>query len=157
MIRLAQDGEAMLAKTIVDAAYGHYVARIGGLPGPMRDDYAARVAAGELYFCGDSPQRPPQGLLVLIDAPDHLLLDNIAVLPAAQGTGVGRALLAFVDAEAARRGYTELRLYTHEKMHENIALYARLGWEETSRATQNGLARVFFRKTVSVQGLPSRV
>jgi hypothetical protein len=28
---------------LVQAAYGHYVARIGGLPGPMTDDYAEVV------------------------------------------------------------------------------------------------------------------
>jgi GNAT superfamily N-acetyltransferase len=110
----------------------------------MGDDYAARIAAGQAFVTGD----PVKGLIVLIDAADHLLLDNIAVDPAAHGTGVGRALLQFADREAVRRGYGELRLYTHAKMTENVALYARSGWTETHRATQNGFPRVFFRKTV---------
>jgi len=85
---------------------------------------------------------------VLLAELDHLLLDNVAVDPAAQGTGLGRALIAFAEAEARRRGYAEMRLYTHETMTENIALYSRTGWTETGRGEQNGFARVFFRKPV---------
>jgi GNAT superfamily N-acetyltransferase len=51
-------------------------------------------------------------LIVLLPKPDHLLLDNIAVAPARQGSGLGRWLLAFAEAEAVRRGYGEIRLYT---------------------------------------------
>jgi GNAT superfamily N-acetyltransferase len=110
----------------------------------MADDYAGRIQAGEAFVTGD----PIHGLIVLIDEPDHLLLDNIAVAPASHGQGIGRALLQFADSEARRRGYAELRLYTHQLMTENIALYARSGWQETARATQNGFPRVFFRKPV---------
>ena len=38
--------------------------------------------------------------LVLQLAPDHLLINNIAVAPAAQGKGVGAHLLAFAEAQA---------------------------------------------------------
>ncbi|HYZ21397.1 MAG TPA: GNAT family N-acetyltransferase, partial [Rhodopila sp.] len=89
------------------------------------------------------------GLIVLIPKPDHLLLDNIAVDPARHSRGIGRALLRFAESEAARRGYTELRLYTHEKMTENLAMYPALGWQETGRAEQDGYHRVFFRKTAA--------
>jgi GNAT superfamily N-acetyltransferase len=87
-------------------------------------------------------------LIVLLAEADHLLLDNVAVDPAAQGQGVGRALIGFAAAEARRRGYREMRLYTHQMMTENIALYARTGWVETGRGEQGGFARVFFRKEV---------
>ena len=33
-------------------------------------------------------------------------------------------------------------------MHENIALYTRLGWQETGRGEQAGFQRVFMRKPV---------
>lgn len=52
------------------------------------------------------------GILVLLPKPDYLLLDNIAVDPVRQGAGLGRRLLAFAEAEAMRRGYREIRLYT---------------------------------------------
>jgi GNAT superfamily N-acetyltransferase len=52
-------------------------------------------------------------IIVLLPAPNYLLLDNIAVSPSRQGLGLGRQLLAFAEAEALRRGYREIRLYTH--------------------------------------------
>jgi GNAT superfamily N-acetyltransferase len=78
--------------------------------------------------------------------PDHLLVENIAVRPAAQGRGVGRVLLARAEELAAELGYGEVRLYTHETMTENIAYYPRRGYTETHRGGQDGYRRVFFRK-----------
>lgn len=127
---------------IVDAAYSPYIARIGKKPGPMNEDYAALLAAGHVWVAGT----PAAGLLVLLEQPDHMLLDNIAVDPARHGQGIGRALMRFAEAEAARRGHAELRLYTHETMTENIDLYARAGWSVTGRGVQDGFSRVFFRK-----------
>ena len=51
-----------------------------------------------------------------------------------------------LQAVALRRGVGEIRLYTHLTMHENIALYPRLGYQETGRGEQAGFQRVFFRK-----------
>jgi ribosomal protein S18 acetylase RimI-like enzyme len=143
-IRPANATDLDAVQRIVNAAYVKYVARIGKPPGPMLDDYAALIRSHCVWVAGE----PIAGLIVLIAEPDHLLLDNIAVDPTAQGTGLGRALMHFADTEARRRGYTELRLYTHQTMTENIALYARIGWTETGRSEQNGFARVFFRKAI---------
>ena len=145
-IRRATAADVPAIERVVHDAYVKYVARIGKPPGPMLDDYAARVAAGEVSVCVAA--ETIAGVLVLEPALDHLLLDNIAVAPAWQGRGVGRRLLDFADAEARRMGYPELRLYTHVLMHENIALYARLGWQETGRGDQAGFQRVFMRKMV---------
>jgi ribosomal protein S18 acetylase RimI-like enzyme len=83
---------------------------------------------------------------VLLLAPGYLLPDNIAVWPARQGLGLGRRLLIFAEAEALRRGYAEIRLYTHQTMDENQRLYASIGYEETGRGTEAGYDRVFMRK-----------
>ena len=141
-IRPADAADLPAVQRIVNNAYTKYIARIGKPPGPMNDDYAALIRAHQVWVMGD----PVAGAIVLLPEPDHLLLDNVAVDPAAQGQGVGRALIEFAEAEARRRGFGELRLYTHETMVENIALYARTGWAETGRAEQNGFARVFFSK-----------
>jgi GNAT superfamily N-acetyltransferase len=145
-VRPAVAADVPAIERIVHDAYVKYVARIGKPPGPMLDDYAARVAAGEVSVCADGEEIA--GILVLEPAADHLLLDNIAVAPAWQGRGVGRLLLDFADHQARRAGHAELRLYTHVLMHENIALYARLGWQETGRGEQAGFQRVFMRKAV---------
>ena len=84
------------------------------------------------------------GALVLEDlGHDALLLDNVAVAPSAQGKGYGRALVAFAEAEARRRGHGEVRLYTHVLMTENQALYARLGFKEIGRVKEKGYERLY--------------
>src|SRR5215831_16573479 len=124
-----------------------YIGRIGKPPGPMLDDYAARVSEGVVWVLENDTAIA--GIIVLLPAPDYLLLDNIAVSPPHQGAGFGRRLLAFAEAEALRRGYREIRLYTHQTMVENQRLYASIGYEETGRGTAAGYDRVFMRKPAS--------
>jgi ribosomal protein S18 acetylase RimI-like enzyme len=128
----------------VQRAYEHYVERIGMRPGPMDDDYDAAVRDGRAWVADDGGAIA--GLLVLKAHADHLLIENVAVEPARQGQGIGRALLAFAEERARELGLRELRLYTHVKMTENQALYARLGYREDERRSEQGLARVFMSK-----------
>jgi GNAT superfamily N-acetyltransferase len=131
---------------IVAEAYTKYIERIGKPPGPMLDDYAVHIRnhAAWVIECDGAVA----GLIVLLPEADHLLLDNVAVDPARHGRGVGKALMQFAEQEASRRGYSELRLYTHQMMTENLAMYPALGWQETGRGEQAGYQRVFFRKLV---------
>ena len=145
-IRLANGRDLPAIERIVADAYGKYIARIGKPPGPMLDDYAAHLRNGTIWVAED--EEMVAGLVVLLAGEDHLLLDNVAVDPARHGRGIGGALLRFAEREAVRRGYGELRLYTHETMTENLALYPALGWQETGRGEQDGYQRVFFRKPV---------
>ena len=86
------------------------------------------------------------GVLVMRPAEDHLFVDNVGVAPGHQGRGLGRELVAFAEARARRDGLPEVRLYTNEKMHENLTVYARLGFEETGRRLDGVYHRVFMRK-----------
>jgi ribosomal protein S18 acetylase RimI-like enzyme len=143
VIRPAVVGDAEAVREVVHAAYAHYVARIGKPPGPMLDDYARRIADGQAWVLEDAGRIV--GVLVLEEQTDTLLLDNIAVRPECQGAGHGRALMAFATAEARRRGFPAIRLYTHVLMTENQALYRRLGYVETGRATEKGFDRVYMQ------------
>ncbi len=145
-IRAASFADLPAILQIVNDAYTKYIARIGKPPGPMLDDYAAHVREHTAWVI--EQDGAVSGLVVLLPAPDHLLLDNVAVASAQHGRGLGRALMRFAEQEARRRGFAELRLYTHEMMTENLAMYAALGWEETARGEQAGFRRVFFRKPV---------
>ncbi|WP_018000439.1 GNAT family N-acetyltransferase [Paracoccus sp. N5] len=142
-IRPAGPGDVAPAARIVAAAYAGYVAMNGLVPGPMRDDYAARQREGVLWVLDDGAVR---GVLVLIAGADHLLLDNVAVDPAAQGMGYGRLLMDFAESHARRAGLPVVRLYTQEIMARNIAIYAARGYAETHRATELGLRRVYMEK-----------
>lgn len=148
MIRQARREDGPRLAEIVNAAYAIYVPRIGGKPGPMLEDYPDLAAKGLAHLWEEAGAI--LGFAVLIDGDGYLLLDNIAVAPEAQGKGVGGRLIAFVEAEAVRRGFPELRLYTNEKMTENLTLYPKLGFEETHRGRQAGFDRVFFRKRLSL-------
>lgn len=125
-------------------AYRHYTARIGRPPAPMEADYAAAVRDGTTWIAESDGRM--LGFVVLTDAEGHLLLENVAVDPLAQGRGVGGRLLALADDEARRRGYDEIRLYTNEAMTENLDYYPRKGYVETHRAEQDGYRRVFFTR-----------
>ena len=144
VIRAATPADLVAIAEIVDQAYRPYVARIGKPPGPMLDDYAGRVSAGAAWVLEQSAVIV--GLIVLLAEPNYLLLDNIAVAPTHQGLGFGRRLLAFAEAEALRRGYREIRLYTHQTMVENQRIYAAIGYVETGRGTEAGYDRVFMCK-----------
>jgi GNAT superfamily N-acetyltransferase len=148
MIRPAVAGDCAAVETIVREAYSIYVDRIGKPPGPMLDDYGALIGADAVSVL-EEPDGAIAAIIVLLPKPDHLLLDNIAVRQDRQGQGFGRRLIAFAEAEARRLGFCELRLYTHEKMTENIALYTRLGFVETARGHDAGYDRVFMTKRLA--------
>lgn len=145
-IRPATVDDISAIERIVRDAYSPYIQRIGATPGPMLDDYPARIAQGLVHVLLASGD--VQALLVLIPEPDCLLLDNIAVSPGAQGKGYGRHLLRFAEDEARRRGLAAIRLYTQEKMTENMGIYRRHGYVETHRAEEIGLKRVFMKKAL---------
>jgi ribosomal protein S18 acetylase RimI-like enzyme len=138
-------------RTIVEAAYAPYLARIGRAPAPVTADYAALVAAREAWV-GEADGRVV-GVLVIRPAGDVLELENVAVDPAFQGRGYGRALISFAEQQARELELPGVTLYTNEFMVENLRLYPRLGFVETGRRVEDGYRRVFFRKTLDARVL----
>ncbi len=157
-LRLAVPEDVSEVAALVDRAYTGYIVRIGRKPAPMLDDYAVLIADGLVrVLCRD---RRICGVLVLIEKDDHLLLDNVAVAPEAQGLGLGRRLVEAAEEIARNLGYATVRLYTHETMVENVALYEHLGFAATHRATERGFDRIYMAKPVAdaeeaEKGLPS--
>ena len=147
IIRRAGDADIAALRVIATAAYEHYMPRIGRAPAPMTADYAHAVRHGQAWVAEDGGE--VAGLLILVARPDHLLLENVAVRPAAQGRGIGTRLLALAEDQARSLQLSEIRLYTNEAMTENLAYYPRRGYAETHRAGQDGFRRVFFRKRLS--------
>ena len=143
-MRLATLGDLEAVEAIVRGAYTPYVARMGRMPGPMLDDYGSLIVAGRVSVI--EHEGVVRGVVVLIPEAETMLLDNIAVDPVAQGTGLGRRMLAFAEGAARAAGYGTIRLYTNEAMVENVGLYSRLGWVETHRSEENGFRRVYFIK-----------
>ena len=89
-IRLAAEADAPVLARIAVAAYQHYVPRIGRPPAPMTADYPAAVRRGQAWVAAVDGE--VAGFIILIPQPGYLLLENVAVLPAAQGRGIGARL-----------------------------------------------------------------
>ena len=140
-----EDVPAMVA--LVRAAYAPYVERIGREPAPMAADYAAEVDAGQVLLARNADHL--LGFLVCHPSADHLLIENLAVDPHAQGAGVGGRLLDRAEAEARALGLAELRLYTNAKMTENLGYYRRRGFHEVDRREEDGYDRVFFARKLT--------
>jgi GNAT superfamily N-acetyltransferase len=131
----------------VHAAYRHYIERIGREPGPMLEDYADVIRERHVTIAESGGRLA--GVLVLDRTDEGFLLENVAVDPVHKGKGLGRALLERAESEAKRAGFDSIYLYTHEKMTENQALYAKIGYVEYDRRVEAGLARVFMRKRLA--------
>jgi tRNA threonylcarbamoyladenosine biosynthesis protein TsaE len=62
------------------------------------------------------------------DEPGVLHVRRVAVDPALQRRGIGRALMEWAAEEARRRGCRELRLGVRRQLPGNLAFYRRLGY-----------------------------
>jgi len=117
-------------------------------PAPMLADYAELISRGVVHVLHERPTGELRGLIVLWPTDGAMCVDNVAVDPRYQGRGIGRRLITFAEEQARAAGLPELRLYTNEVMTENLAFYARLGFEEIGRRVDDGYKRIFLRKLV---------
>jgi GNAT superfamily N-acetyltransferase len=145
VIRPAAPGELGPIHELVGEAYRGYVSAIGFRAPPMDVDYGAAVARGEVFVAEDESI---VGLIVLVEHPHHLLIENVAVYPREQGKGVGRALLDFAERRAQTKGLPRIRLYTHERMARNLLIYARRGYQHDRKPPGDDSPRVFLSKEV---------
>jgi GNAT superfamily N-acetyltransferase len=146
-IRPADIRDAQAIAACVADAYRHYIARIGRLPRPMLEDYTEVIERRQVSVADLKGEIV--GVLVLAITDEGFLLDNIAVHPSSQGKGIGKALLEFAESEAQRLGHRSIYLYTNEKMTENQSLYAKIGYVEYDRRSENRYGRVYMRKRLT--------
>ena len=145
--RRANENDAETVRALTHAAYAKWVAVIGRRPKPMNVDYDHAVRAHQIdlaYLDGELA-----GVIEIIPAADHLLLENLAVTPAHQRKGLGRRLMARVEALARARGMTLVRLYTNKAFASNLAFYQKLGYAiEREEPIKGGGTLVHFAKTL---------
>jgi HAD superfamily hydrolase (TIGR01509 family) len=147
-VRRATAADAPVITELAQEAYAPYVERMGGQrPAPMDLDYHAVVRDAETWVAESDGE--VVGFLVLVSEDAGMVLDGVAVRPSHQGRGAGRALLTLAEERARATGHDRISLYTNEAMVENQALYERIGYVETGRATAHGFARVFYEKSLA--------
>jgi GrpB-like predicted nucleotidyltransferase (UPF0157 family)/GNAT superfamily N-acetyltransferase len=138
----------------VRALYAEFIREADG---PLRIDLEAEIAAG--------PPRdltPPDGVLLLAkvgDEPAGLggvrYLDaefaevkSMFVSPAHRGIGLGRGLLAELEAIAQGRGCHSVRLDTSDYLREAIGLYRSAGYHEVPAYNDNTKANLWFEHSL---------
>ncbi len=135
-LRPAVTGEADLVRSIVRETFlDLYRHRHHPVPGPTTVEFAPLIEAGQVWMieAATGSGAEPVGIMVLKRHPAYLLMDIVAILPAHQHRGHGRAALAFAEAHAATLGLPELRFYTNTTIERNVAFYRRLGYIETGQ------------------------
>jgi len=129
---------------VIVAAYDKYLSRMDKPPAPLLRDYRPAIKAGAIWVTGN----PVRGLISLTQVDDLILIENVAVHPDQQGSGLGRLLMEFAEHYASKRRIQRLALYTNEVMTENQEIYAHLGYQVTSRRTESGYRRIYMEKTL---------
>jgi metal-sulfur cluster biosynthetic enzyme/DNA-binding MarR family transcriptional regulator/GNAT superfamily N-acetyltransferase len=110
----------------------------------------------------DEELSPPRGLFLLAtlhaepvgcgvlkfhgDAPAHI--KRMWVDPSVRGLGLGRRLLAELEAQAAAHGVRTVRLETHRALDEAISLYRTAGYREVAAFNDEPYAHHWFSKTL---------
>lgn len=143
-LRSAIGADAEKITALVNAAYEHYVEQIGMVPRPMTDNYREVIKNHQVTVA--EHWNTIVGVIVLTVADEGFLIDNVAVDPSQRGKGLGKALLKFAETEALQAGFDSIYLYTHEKMTENLALYAKIGYVEYDRRSKGDFSLVYMRK-----------
>src|SRR2546429_3774267 len=147
IIRAAAPSDVAAITRCVCAAYLRHIERVGKQPWPMLQDYSTVIRTSQVHVA--ERDGCILGVLELLVTDEGFLLDSVAVDPSAQGTGIGRQPLEFAENEARRRGFQSIYLMTNEKMTENQALYARIGYVLFDRQTVHGYSRVLMRKSLT--------
>ena len=124
--RRAMAGDVEAVEALQRAAYARNRALLGVEPLPLQVDYREIVARMEVWlFERDATL---QGVLALEAEPDALLIWSVATAPDTQGVGLGNLMLDFAHARAREINRAMIRLYTGEKLRDNIGWYQRRGF-----------------------------
>ncbi|MBS9337031.1 ribosomal protein S18-alanine N-acetyltransferase [Fructobacillus parabroussonetiae] len=115
-LRVAGPADADIIKQIAQAAFG----KDNPLPDQVVDQ---QLAAGRTAFLLAADG---QGFLSYSQVLDEIEIGDLAVLPEAQGQGIGSCLLKeLLDKQPNSRFYLEVK----EGNHRALALYQRLGFQ----------------------------
>ena len=137
--RTAMLSEGEVVWRVIRTAFTPYVRALGrefpavGSAGWAEgwERFVAELARGDVYVALDGGQIV--GAVRTKPQENALYIDQIAVDPSRQGTGVGSWLLARIDEVARSRGLGGLSLETAEMAEANIRLYRRHGFEIVGR------------------------
>ena len=92
----------------------------------MLSNHAANVIEHEIHLA--EIDDTPAGVLELNIEEDCLFIENLAVHPNLQGSGIALELLKFAENRCREARMPMLRLLTNQKFETNIAFYLKRGF-----------------------------
>ncbi|GAC1563087.1 MAG: hypothetical protein NVS2B5_28310 [Beijerinckiaceae bacterium] len=119
--------EASRVAAFQRAAYARNREILGVEPIPLQADYADVLRRYEVWLHEEGPDLT--GVLILEPRADDMLIWSVASAPDARRRGVGDRMLDAADSRARELGKPRIRLYTGERLVDNIAWYTRRGYE----------------------------
>lgn len=142
LLREATPDDAPALTRLLHAAFAEYrgllVPPTGALdetPEKVRETLA--TARGTLAYFAESPDTPV-GSVFYVPKEDFVYLFRLAVLPAYRRLGVGRALIARVEAWTRESELPRVRLGTRLALPQNIAYYERQGYRVIAERAHPG-------------------
>ncbi|MGP4802024.1 GNAT family N-acetyltransferase [Agrobacterium cavarae] len=120
-----------MVHSITREAYAVWLPVLGYPPQPVTDDHGPRIESGDVLLAYEA--EIVVGLIVVERHEDHHLIFSVAVHPNHTGKGIGPRLIAEAEEHARLAGKPRIMLYTNALMTRNIALYQKLGYQETGR------------------------
>jgi ribosomal protein S18 acetylase RimI-like enzyme len=140
-----EPADSAVAIACVTAYFAELAARFDGGFDPGQPGYANSKDSGEFFVARRSESVVGCGA-VKKHAPGIAEIKRMWVAPTARGQGVATALLAALESEARRLGYTQVVLDTNKALTEAHALYRKAGYRETARFNDNPYAHLWFVK-----------
>jgi ribosomal protein S18 acetylase RimI-like enzyme len=136
-VRRALPGESDTIAAILLAAFSElkdgYTPEAFAVVTPPAEEIAERFNEGPQWLA--VIEGIPLGTVSVVGEPDHLYIRSMAVLPAAQGLGVGRRMLEAVESYALENGFERLFLYTTHFSAGAKKLYENFGFEWVADTT----------------------
>lgn len=136
-IRFARPEESEIISRILAEAFAEFKADytpealIAVTPPP--DEIVKRFDEGPQWVAEKDGQAV--GTVSVVPEPEHLYIRSMAVLPTAQGAGIGHKLLDAVEKYGIENGFDKLFLYTTYFSLDAIKLYERHGFQHSGDTT----------------------
>lgn len=139
LIRAAQPSEAEAIVALIQRAFGQYRGKLRPESGALRETAETIRAAmsTDSVLVAERAGRIA-GCVSVRRKDGHAYAGRLAVEPMERGVGVGRALMAAVEALAQQMGLDRLRIDVRLKLTENRAFFRALGFVEGAERCHPG-------------------
>jgi DNA-binding MarR family transcriptional regulator/GNAT superfamily N-acetyltransferase len=131
--------------------------------GELSDRFAGGFDPARSVSAADDELSPPAGLFLIATLHCEPIgcgalkfhhggpaeIKRMWVAPAVRGLGLGRRLLAELEARAVAHGVRALRLETNQALSEAISLYRTAGYREVAPFNDEPYAHHWFEKTIN--------